>query len=212
MKRKAWLYFELISVFYLLPIILVIFQNNLKNLVIPIILGFAIIAFVILSRDKSFDRKRLFNKENFKNELLRIIKIWFLGGLLLIGFTYLVNPDLLFYLPRTNPKLWIVIMIFYPLFSVYPQELIFRGYFFHRYKPIVASSILIILLSGISFGFAHIIFKNYIAPILSTFGGLLFAQTYKKSDSILLASIEHALWGDLIFTIGLGYYFYSGNI
>jgi len=28
----------------------------------------------------------------------------------------------------------------------------------------------------------------------------------------LAAGLEHALWGDLLFTLGLGWYFYTGSI
>ncbi|HXB22539.1 MAG TPA: hypothetical protein VNV88_14225 [Candidatus Solibacter sp.] len=44
----------------------------------------------------------------------------------------------------------------------------------------------------------------------STIGGLLFALTYQQSGSLLLACIEHAIFGNFIFTIGLGQFFYHG--
>jgi hypothetical protein len=69
-----------------------------------------------------------------------------------------------------------------------------------------------ILASGICFRLGHIFFANWIAPALSTLGGLLFARTYAKTSSTILVSIEHAHWGNLIFTIGLGWFFYGGAI
>ena len=62
------------------------------------------------------------------------------------------------------------------------------------------------------FGFAHIVFGNLWAPILSAAGGLLFATTYLKSRSLICAAFEHALWGTLIFTIGLGPLFAGGSV
>jgi uncharacterized protein len=64
--------------------------------------------------------------------------------------------------------------------------------------------------SALAFGFVHIIFGSWISVVLSTIGGLLFALTYMKSGSLLLTCIEHALFGDFIFTIGLGQFFYHG--
>ena len=42
--------------------------------------------------------------------------------------------------------------------------------------------------------------------------GFLFACTYRKHDSVLLAAIEHGLYGAMVFTIGLGMFFYHGAI
>ena len=44
---------------------------------------------------------------------------------------------------------------------------------------------------------------------LATIGGLLFAATYERRRSTLLVSIEHGLYGDFIFTVGLGGLFYN---
>ncbi len=103
-------------------------------------------------------------------------------------------------------------MVLYPLVSVYPQEIIFRAYFFHRYRLLFPRPAVMILASGLCFGLVHVFFFNAWALTLSTVGGILFAWTYHRSGSILFSSIEHGLWGDFIFTVGLGMYFYSGAI
>ena len=66
--------------------------------------------------------------------------------------------------------------------------------------------------SAIAFGYAHIILENIFAMILSTIGGLFFARTYARHHSLAMVSIEHAAYGCLLFTIGLGYYFYGGAV
>jgi membrane protease YdiL (CAAX protease family) len=43
-------------------------------------------------------------------------------------------------------------------------------------------------------------------------GGLLFAHTYWKTRSLLVSAIEHALYGCLLYTIGLGRFFYHGAV
>jgi len=39
---------------------------------------------------------------------------------------------------------------------------------------------------------------------------VLFAWRYQQSGSLFTSSLEHALYGCLMFTIGLGEYFYKG--
>jgi hypothetical protein len=40
--------------------------------------------------------------------------------------------------------------------------------------------------------------------ILTFIGGILFAFTFKKTKSTLLVSIEHAIYGCWLFTVGMG--------
>lgn len=142
-----------------------------------------------------------------KAMILRFIPL----ALALALFTYLAIPDRLFDLPRERPQLWVLVMVFYPLFSVIPQELLFRSYFFRRYAPLFASPRRMIAASALVFGWVHILLLNPVAVIFSGLGGIIFASTYHKSRSLAAVCIEHALYGCLIFTLGLGYYFYHGQ-
>lgn len=45
---------------------------------------------------------------------------------------------------------------------------------------------------------------------MSLVGGAFFATRFQRTRSLLTASVEHALYGILVFTIGLGEYFYHG--
>jgi membrane protease YdiL (CAAX protease family) len=67
-----------------------------------------------------------------------------------------------------------------------------------------------ILTSTLAFSFMHIVLLNWIAPLFTLVGGLLFAATYRRSRSLLTAGFEHALFGCFNFTLGLGVYFYNG--
>ena len=46
---------------------------------------------------------------------------------------------------------------------------------------------------------------------LALLGGLLFAHTYAHTQSLLVSSIEHALYGCLLFSSPLGPSFYDGS-
>ena len=93
---------------------------------------------------------------------------------------------------------------------MYPQELVFRAFVLERYRPLFGSGRGIAAASAVAFGFVHVIFGNLLAVGLSLIGGWLFARRYQRTRSLLATSIEHALYGQLVFTIGLGAYFYHG--
>jgi len=127
-----------------------------------------------------------------------------------IGMVLYYDPVRLFWLPQTRPGFWAIIMVLYPLLSVLPQEILYRAYFFERYRPIFQSKTAMVLASAALFGFVHVIFHNWVAPTLSLLGGLMFAASYARDKSLKWAVAEHALYGCMIFTIGIGTYFFYG--
>ncbi len=103
---------------------------------------------------------------------------------------------------------WLAVMLLYPVSAV-AQEIVFRTFFFHRYGNLFSSARRRVLASGLVFGWAHVVVNNLVAVGLASLAGFVFAWTYERSRSTLLVSIEHALYGDLVFSIGLGSLFYS---
>jgi membrane protease YdiL (CAAX protease family) len=69
-----------------------------------------------------------------------------------------------------------------------------------------------IVASAAAFAFLHIIFHNSLAMALTFVGGLLFAARYAQTRSLATSSVEHALYGCWLFTVGLGQFFYHGTI
>lgn len=67
-----------------------------------------------------------------------------------------------------------------------------------------------VLVNGALFGFAHIIFNNWIAVAGSAVVGCIIAYRYWMTRSFWAAWLEHALYGCLIFTVGLGMFFFTG--
>jgi membrane protease YdiL (CAAX protease family) len=139
--------------------------------------------------------------------LIRTLVGWGALFLLVAG----LNPDLLFIFPRERPGLWVAVMIGYPLLSAFPQEFIFRTFFFQRYASLITDTRARIAVSAVLFGYAHIVLHNLPAVVLSTVGGLLFASTYARTRSTVLAAFEHALYGCFVFSVGLGSLFYAGG-
>jgi hypothetical protein len=126
------------------------------------------------------------------------------------ALTWLLLPEAFLAFPRERPDLWLVVMIAYPLLSVWPQEMIFRAFLYRRYAALFGRQWGYVAASALAFGYAHMIFLNGIAIVMSAFGGFLFARDYARNQSLLLVCLEHTLYGCLIFTVGLGRFFYSG--
>jgi membrane protease YdiL (CAAX protease family) len=70
---------------------------------------------------------------------------------------------------------------------------------------------LLLMTSALAFGYAHIVLHNWPSVLLSTIGGVLFASSYRRSQSTLLVAVEHAIYGCFVFSVGLGGLFYAGG-
>ena len=183
---------------------------------IPVLLAFTAAIFVLLVRDSTFDRRCLWLGPGgwlrTRGEFRRIL-LWFavLGGALSV-LVVIFMPERWLSLPREKTTLWAIIMVAYPVFSVYPQEVVWRAFLHHRYRQLFSGRWSLIAASAVAFGVMHVVFENWIAVVLTLMGGVLFAHTYERSRSTLAVSVEHALYGCLVFTIGLGWFFYGGAV
>lgn len=207
--RVLYLAIEFAGVFVVVP--LLIYYHRIPNLPIPYLLITAFLAFVLLWRDPAFVRSQLTAWGNIRPFLTAIL-IRDAFCIVSLGIAvYFLAPQLLFSLIRRALLLWTLIFLLYPLFSVYPQELLYRAFFFHRYQPLFGGRWGMLAASALAFGFVHIIFRNWPAVGLCVIGGFLFSYTYQTSGSLLLACLDHAIFGNFVFTIGLGQFFYHGS-
>ena len=165
-----------------------------------------------LRRDPTFPRVLLWNPEPAVKQLSSILICFVVVASLVWLGMRMVAPEILFSFVRTRPVFWALVMVLYPVLSVYPQGIIYRSFLMHRYAPIFSSGVGIILVSAAAFAFMHIIFRNPLAVALTFAGGILFAWRYSGSGSLFTSSLEHALYGCWLFTVGLGQYFYHGRI
>ncbi len=177
----------------------------------PALWAWAAACLLLLLRDPTFDRRQLWNARNALRVGGRVVAVFVPLGAGIGLAVAALDEDALFSLPRRRPELWATIMLLYPLLSVYPQEVIFRVFFFHRYGALFGRQGVVVVASAAAFGLAHVVFHNWIAVAMTLIGGLLFAATYTRTRSAFAVSVEHALYGCLVFTIGLGQYFYSGR-
>lgn len=205
-----WL--ELVTLFAVMPVITVFVIDDPETWLMPLLVFWGGVCLYLLLQDPSFKRFRLWHTQAFSAHL-KACFLWFLPAALFISvlFFYL-RRDLWFMLPSHNTELWLVTLLIYPIISVLPQELIFRTYFFHRYKQIIPGKHYRLGLSAASFALAHAIYGNWIAVVVSLVGGLLFGYRYIQTRSTLIVVLEHSIWGMYLFTLGVGVFFLSGHV
>ena len=202
---------ELILLSSIIPyIVLVLKLFNLIRAVLLLVCIYCIIIYCIENKNFFSEFKKI-SSINI-NILIRIIIRWIFASLILLIITFYFFNEKFFIIQNNKPEILWKIMILYPIFSALPQEFIFCKFFFYRYKSIFKSDNNLVISSALFFSITHILFLNFIAPILSFIGGLLFANTYNKHRSLLLVSLEHGLYGNTLFFIGLGWYFWGGSI
>ena len=131
------------------------------------------------------------------------IKLLIIAFLTVVYMLFTAKADL-FYVLYRKPRLWVIILFAYAMFSVYPQELIYRTLYFQRYKSLFKSKSLFIFINAVVFSLAHTFYRNPLVLLMTFLGGILFALTYDKTKSTLLVAIEHTIYGCWLFTVGMG--------
>ena len=194
--------FELFFIYLFLPTIILFFQS--KILIFTLLYLVFIFAFLRLRKDKSFELKALTKKINWK------ISFIYFFVFLVSGYFYVLfyDPNILLSFPKDNFQLWVIVMFIYPFFSVIPQEIIYRVFFYHRYKKLFSGNLLLLtLLNLFFFSFAHIVFNNPHAILITAIASPIFSYLYIK-ESFFTCVLVHSLGGQIIFTLGLGKFFY----
>ena len=124
----------------------------------------------------------------------------------------LLQPDAAFDLLQQNPALLGVIWLGYPIASALPQELLFRVLFFRRYDAILPDGLMGALINAAVFSLAHLMYWSAVVAVLTFIGSLIFTYAYLRRGSFFYAVLLHALAGNILFTAGMGAYFFSGAV
>ncbi len=201
MNTKTFKLIELFALFVVIPVSFAIVYPIWLKMTMGL-LGFIYVLFILLKveNNKFKIAPNLNWKKFWWHTFLKLVII----AIATIAFVWFTDKSQLFFVLYNKPKLWIFILFLYSLFSVYPQELIYRTLYFQRYKSLFKSQSLFMFMNAILFSLAHLFFRNSLVLILTFLGGLLFAFTYNKTKSTLLVSIEHAIYGSWLFTVGMG--------
>ena len=198
----AWLAFEFTLVFIAVPAIAALGLIPVRP--VPLICVAALVAVGVL---QWLSPGAAIRRAAFRPAVRIVLLRTAAAGIALVGVAALAPGARLFGLVRHSPQNWAILMVLYPLLSALPQEVLFRVFLFRRYALLFPSPMAQVFASSVVFAFAHIIFASALTVLLSFIGGLLLSHTYLRSRSLWLVSIEHAVLGDLIFTVGLGAWF-----
>lgn len=181
---------------------------------IPIFVALLPVLFIaafLLLIDPSFRLRDELRRGLGWRNALSIVLIFLIMGGAATWWIKTYHPSWFLEFPTNRPDTYMRIMIAYPIFSVAAQELLYRSFFFHRYGPLFGNHAwLIVIVNGLLFGYAHIVMNSMFAIAATAMGGMILAARYAMTRSFWAVFIEHTLWGWLIFTIGLGRYFFTG--
>jgi membrane protease YdiL (CAAX protease family) len=206
---RAALAFEFLLLFVALP---AAFALRPVAWPLPVLWALALYCYVVLRRQPDFKPRKFWRTSALAARGRSILALFLPAACLLTLAVYALAPQLFLNLPRQQPFLWALVMLLYPIFSVVPQTLIYRAFIFNRYGPLFPNPRMLILASAASFAWLHIVLRNPLAPLLTLPAGVLFAWRYANTNSVLVSAFEHALYGCLVFTTGLGAYFYTGAV
>ena len=191
MNRKKQKLIEIFLITFFFLIFIISFQ--LQSFVIVILLVASLIISLRLKNDiieLILPKKKHFLYFIFFDIFLIISMIKLFGDEFLLS-----NLDLKKYYFTS------VLILFYLLFSVIPQEIIFRFLFFYKYKDYF-NKFEILLLNSLVFSFCHLIYFDIYILLFSFFGNLLFTFNYMQNKSLLVVIVEHFLLGQTLIILG----------
>lgn len=163
---------------------------------------------IVLLGDQDFDFSQFWRAPRWNKHVPKAaLRFAALASVLAICSVYFLrNSDTYPHIQGNSPLVFALFS--YPILSVYPQGIVYRGFFFHRYRKLFPDRRLLILASALVFGYGHVIYDEPATVGLTMVGGLLFAWTYSATDSLIVSWAEHTLYGDFLFVIGLWKYFF----
>ena len=208
--RPTWrLWCEFVALFVGAPLLITATFGALPLL--PIIAAFAGLSCILLQITPGWRWKYLLRGPVLGEwRVLAIYSIVTLAVSLAIVFALI--PHRFLELPTHRTALWLMIMVLYPVFSAFPQEIIFRTLFFERYGRLFPNAAIAIAMNGAAFALGHLFFDNWVTISMTGFGGAIMGWAYLRHRAIGLPWLLHSIAGQIIFTVGLGVYFYHGAI
>jgi membrane protease YdiL (CAAX protease family) len=157
----------------------------------------------VLWRDPSFEWRRALRLGPLREALPGIVARAALVAGLVLALSALLRARGLLEPTSLGGWRWLVGLCAYPFVSALPQELLYRVFFFHRYRELLGPRALLGA-NAVAFGLLHVVYPNLLAPLLSVPAGLVLALLYQRTRALGPVWLEHTLYGAALFTLGLG--------
>lgn len=207
-RPRNWLMFEFVALYIGAPLAMALFlppHQLFTALALLMVAGI-----FLLWRTGGFDWRSLLSgwgRVHWAFAALFALVVGAVGHMIMS----LNHPDRIPVLSADRIQMLGMIWVLYPILSALPQELIFRPLFFHRFGSLFPSAPVAILVNAAVFSFAHLMYWSVVVAVMTFIGGLIFALAYLWRG-FASAWLLHALAGNMLFTTGMGYYFWSGNV
>ncbi len=206
-SREA-LWAEFLGLFVLVPVATAVLLP--PRAMFPVLFGFTMVGIWLLSRTPGFRWREL--KRGWDEVRLPLLLAFAaMTFAISCAVVWATAPGAAFRLLREQPYLLGMIVVFYPVLSALPQELIFRPLFFRRYGALLPQGPILVV-NAAFFSLAHLMYWSAVVAAMTFLGGLVFGWAYRSRNSFPLAVVLHAVAGWVIFSVGLGVFFYSGNV
>jgi membrane protease YdiL (CAAX protease family) len=163
----------------------------------------AVAAGYLLYHDPSFDLTNFGNIHPFFGQMRGLLQRMLVGFAVLAVTAWFFAPSRFLDLPRRRPGRWFATVAGYAVFLAYPQELIFRGFFFQRYADWFPAPWWLAGASALAFAVVFGLWRGRLAAVAGLVGGCALAYTYSQSQSLALVSLEHAGYGAAWITFGM---------
>lgn len=198
---------EFIGFYIVLPVVLALVMP--PRALFPVLLGMTAVGLWLLARTDGFEWAELRRGR---------VDGWLVAGFAVVvvavsaGAVEAFAPASFLGLIRRNPEFYGVIVVLYPILSALPQELLFRVLYYRRYGALLPGGGAGLALNGAVFSLAHLMFWSWVVSAMTFAGGAIFAWAYARRGSFPLAVVLHSVAGWVLFGIGLGAFFYLGNV
>lgn len=205
-RTQRWI--EFVAFFVAIPLAIALFLP--PRMLFPALLVFSVAGLALIWLTGEFDWRELVRGWT-RIDWLRIAAFGlFVGaaGFLVMAAT---RPG---FVPNTSSerlRFLVLLWALYPLLSALPQELIFRALYFHRYAPLMGSERAARLVNAAIFSLAHLMYWSLVVAVMTFVGGWIFAKLYQEKG-FPAAWVAHAIAGNMLFSVGMGAYFWSGAV
>ncbi|PIE13596.1 MAG: CPBP family intramembrane metalloprotease [Rhodobacterales bacterium] len=206
---RTQLWIEFIAFYVVAPLIMAVLLP--ATMMFPALFGVTFVGMVLLHITTGFSWRDLLRGWAALRwgEIIRFGAVVLIASLIIMWGT---APDQMFVLIRERPEIMVMIALFYPVVSALPQEIVFRALFFRRYARILPRGTGVLFLNAALFSLAHLMYWSWIVAVMTFVGGVVFAWAYELRQSFALAVVLHSVAGVVLFCVGMGVYFFSGNV